>query len=119
MSKSDSIWIAFPNGGRIPAKLAGGTEKKVGPHEPVKVPGDYGRSLVDDRFAYEAEEPKKMSTKKGGTRQGDNSAAIADLEGQLADLKVKAAAEADLAEKGKLEAEVAEIENKLEEAKKD
>jgi hypothetical protein len=118
MSKSDNIWIAFPNGGRIPAKLAGGTEKKVGPHEPVTVPGDYGRSLIEDRFAYEAEGPKKASGKKGGSQQVDNSAVIARMEGQLADIKAKAAAEADLAEKGRLEAEVAEVEKKLEAARK-
>lgn len=55
MSKSSTMYIAFPNGGIIPAKLVDETERRVGPHEAVKVPRDYGESLVTDRFAYETD----------------------------------------------------------------
>ncbi len=51
MSKK-TITIAFPRGGIIPAAVLSIKEDKVcSPHEPVKVPTDYGQHLIDDRFA--------------------------------------------------------------------
>jgi hypothetical protein len=59
MSKSETMWVAFPNGGILPKDVTKSEERKVGPHEAVRVPRAYGKHLVDDRFAYETEEPKK------------------------------------------------------------
>lgn len=54
MAKSDTMTIAFPNGGILPRDVTGGDERPVGPHEVVDVPRSYGEHLVSDRFAYEA-----------------------------------------------------------------
>lgn len=52
MAKTDTMTIAFPNGGILPRDVTGGDEQSVGPHEPVEVPRAYGEHLVADRFAY-------------------------------------------------------------------
>lgn len=54
MAKSDTMTIAFPNGGILPRDVTGGEEQKVGPHEAVEVPRVYGEHLVADHFAYPA-----------------------------------------------------------------
>lgn len=104
----NSMWVAFPHGGIIPADVAGGAEKKVGPHEAVSVPRTYGEHLVHDRFAYEADEPKKRKVK---TPSADETAAV---EKQIADLVAKAASTTDTIEKDKLEAEADELRKTLE-----
>lgn len=76
MSKSETMWVAFPNGGILPKDITKSEERKVGPHEPVRVPLAYGKHLIEDRFAYEAEEPKKAKVERGGGSKLD----IAKLE---------------------------------------
>ncbi|MFN4098155.1 MAG: hypothetical protein ACK4GT_00125 [Pararhodobacter sp.] len=73
--------IAFPRGGRIPAGIAGKEEKKCGPHEPVTVPAEYGRHVVEDRFAYEV---KGRSSAKAAT-ETRGAAEIARLEKAVRD----------------------------------
>lgn len=54
LTKEDTIRIAFPNGGKLPASVIGGkTERVVPPHQGVNVPRRYGEHLIADRFAYE------------------------------------------------------------------
>lgn len=94
--------IAFPRGGRIPAGIAGKEEKKCGPHEPVTVPAEYGRHVVEDRFAYEVKGrlSAKTAIETGGAAEiarlekvaKDANEALARAEGDEA----KAAAEAAL-----------------------
>ena len=114
MSKSDSISIAFSHGGILPASITGGTERRVGPHEPVRVPRSYGEHLIADRFAYEAEAPKKKADPVAAALQKQ----LQDLEARLVDGRAALAAATDLADKGRLEAEVAELEAELERLKK-
>ncbi len=56
-----TMFIALASGG-ILAAAAMGTENdiEVGPHEAVEVPEDYGRHLIHDKFAYEAEAPEAV-----------------------------------------------------------
>jgi hypothetical protein len=104
MSKSDTMFIAFPNGGILPAGIAGPGERKIGPHEPVRVPNAYGEHLLADRFAYEAEAPKKAARKpEDGGKPADLFAledAVKAAEAAVAaasDDDAKTAAEAELA----------------------
>ena len=76
MSKSDSMFIAFQFGGTIPGSVLGGKDRKVGPHEAVKVPRDYGDSLVADRFAYETD----PSTAKARTARPQEAGDLAERE---------------------------------------
>ena len=62
MAKSDTMLIAFPNGGILPCEVTGGDERAVPPHEPVEVPTAYGQHLVDDRFAYKPKPASKKSS---------------------------------------------------------
>lgn len=107
MSKPDTMYIAFPFGGILPADVTGTQERKVLPHEPVKVPRTYGRQLVDDRFAYEADPPAPAKKNAGGKGQ-----AVA-LEARLAELRKAAEAAADQAEKDRLAADIVAAEGEL------
>ncbi|MDG4895564.1 hypothetical protein P9272_18500 [Mesorhizobium sp. WSM4976] len=115
---SKSIWIAFRNGGIIPAAVAGGKEKKVGPHEPVEVPESYGQHLIDDRFAYKAEKPAatkpaKDQVGRGARQDAGKAARAAELTGTIDDLKKAVEAASDLEAKTKLSAELAAAEDEL------
>ncbi|WFP74504.1 hypothetical protein [Mesorhizobium sp. WSM4906] len=115
---SKSIWVAFRNGGIIPAAVAGGKEKKVGPHEPVEVPESYGQHLIDDRFAYKAEKPAAPKSAKDqggkGARQDTAKAArAAELAATIDDLKKAVDAASDLEAKTKLAADLAAAEDEL------
>ncbi|CUX40508.1 conserved hypothetical protein [Agrobacterium deltaense Zutra 3/1] len=99
MSKK-TMSIAFPRGGIIPAAVLSLKEDKVcSPHEPVKVPIEYGQHLVDDRFAVAVTGKSSDSDEKSET-----------------DAAVKKKAEADAAAKKKLE-DIAAAEKKVENAK--
>lgn len=93
MSK-ETMLIAFPNGGILPADITGGAERRVGPHEAVEVPFAYGDHLVNDRFAYEAKPPRK-------------SAARAKLEKRIAELQAGLDRATKPEDKAKLEGEIA------------
>lgn len=80
MSKPETMWVAFPNGGILPKDITKSKERPVGPHEAVRVPRTYGQHLVDDRFAYEAEEPKKAKAEGGGKQKAE----ITELEKSVA-----------------------------------
>lgn len=108
MSK-ETMWIAFPNGGILPAAITGDKDKEVPAHEPVPVPADYGKHLVHDRFAYEAK-PKGKATKASG---GDSAEARQRLEATLAGLRKKVDEAQDVAEKAKLAEQVAAVEKKI------
>ena len=103
MSKSDTMFIAFPNGGVIPASITGGKDRKVAPHEAVKVPKNYGDSLVEDRFAY-ATDPetakaatasRKASADDLGEREASLKKAETDVAGREAAVKTAEAALSD------------------------
>ncbi|WP_420415120.1 hypothetical protein [Roseibium sp.] len=69
MSRKTKL-IAFPGGGIIPSVLNDGKgDKEIPPHEPVRVPFEYGESLINDRFAVEVTQPeaKKPRKKKAAT----------------------------------------------------
>ena len=106
MAKSDTIFIAFKNGGRLPKEITGGEEKVVPPHEAVRVPRTYGESLIEDRFAYLTEAQKKApsspttSKPEGGPDRAALEDAVAQAELDLAtatDDDAKSAAELSLA----------------------
>lgn len=95
MSKPETMWIAFPNGGILPKDVTKSEERKVGPHEAVRVPRTYGQHLVDDHFAYEAEEPKKAKAEGGGKQvQKPDLAKLQDVVAQ-AEAAVAGAAEGE------------------------
>ena len=110
---SKSIWIAFRNGGIIPATIAGGKEKNVGPHEPVEVPEGYGQHLVDDRFAYKAEKPAAPKGGKGARQDAAKAARAAELTAAIDDLKKAVEGASDLEAKTKLAADLAKAEDEL------
>ncbi len=129
MSKTSTMYIAFPNGGIIPTKLADGKERKVGPHEAVKVPRDYGESLVSDRFAYETDpaaaktarnarlsEPDAHSVREAALKKAEadiaaRETAVKTAEAALAEREATVAkAEADIAAR---EAEAKTVESAL------
>ncbi|MEP3049422.1 MAG: hypothetical protein ABJL55_16360 [Roseibium sp.] len=57
-----TLLIAFPLGGIIAAEIANKKEDvQVDPHEPVRVPVEYGESLIADKFAYEAQPKGKQA----------------------------------------------------------
>lgn len=108
MSKSDTMHIAFPNGGILPASVTGGKETSVPPHEAVKVPRTYGEHLVHDRFAYEAEAPK--ARKKAGPTP---DTLIADLETQIEHKRKALEDEPDAERRASIEKEIAFHEDQL------
>lgn len=111
---SKKICIAFRHGGIIPATVLGTEEdKRLNAHEPIEVPASYGQSLIDDRFAYEAEPEKK----KGKSKSGDDGAAakaakVAEAQ-HKADAARAALATADMADKPAAETALAEAEAEL------
>ena len=107
MSKTDTMFIAFPHGGILPAEIAGGKDRPVGPHDPVRVPSTYGKSLVEDRFAYIAEPPRKASAAQ------PKPSAIDELEARLETARKAVGGASDLEQKGRLEAEVSSIEAEI------
>ena len=94
MSKSDTMWIAFPNGGNLPASIAGGKERSIPAREPVKVPRTYGEQLTGDRFAYETEAPKKPTTVE--RQDAARKAALDEMQAK-ADAAARAQADAEAA----------------------
>lgn len=108
MSKPDTMYIAFPFGGILPAEVTGAQERKVTPHEPVKVPRTYGRQIVDDRFAYETDPPAPAKKKDAGGKEP-----AAAPEARLAELRRAAEAATDQAEKDRLAGEIAALEGEL------
>lgn len=116
MSK-ETMTIAYRNGGILPAEIAGGKERRIAPHEPVKVPRSYGEHLVHDRFAYEVDGRKKATARKASSEQVD-PAGVDDLKKHLSDLQEKIAIEGDLDAKAKLETEAAELSARIDAAEK-
>jgi hypothetical protein len=111
MSKSDTMYIAFSHGGRLPSSVTGEPkERKVPPHEAVRVPRAYGEHLVHDKFAYEAEAPKKKVDAGRGKR-------LQDIEAQIAQVRQAVEDAADAAEKERLERDLAALEQDLAVAK--
>lgn len=80
MSSKETVHIAFPYGGILPAGIAGEKDRPVGPHEPVRVPKSYGDSLVEDRFAYVAEPKKKPREKSEKPDLGALEQAVKQVE---------------------------------------
>lgn len=121
MSKKN-IWISFPQGGIIPKEIVGKTEDlHVEAHKAVSVPERYGRHLIDDRFAVEAEpapvtKDDKVAEKKAAEKKAadDKAAAIAAAEKDVADAKALVEAAADDAAKTEAAALLADAEAKLE-----
>lgn len=94
MATTKTMSIAFPRGGLLPAALMKKkTDVAVPPHEPVDVPFEYGKQLVDDKFAYDASELAAANAKLADA-QAAVDAATAKL--AAADDASKAAAEAEL-----------------------
>lgn len=102
MSKSSTMFIAFPNGGILPADIAGGKETPVAAHEPVRVPRSYGEHLVSDRFAYETEAPKR--------KQNGGDARAAEIAARIDALRADLLAAADDAEKERIAREIEALE---------
>lgn len=124
MSKTAMMTIAMPQGGLLDkAAMKTEADVPVQPHQIVDVPEAYGRTLVDNRFAYEAEKPKasKAGKAKGvddGKAAAEQAAAIAAAEKDVEDAKVKlAAAGDDMVAKQEAEAELAAAETALSHAK--
>lgn len=66
--------ITFPRGGVLPAAIVGGDkDKTIPPHEPVRVPSDYGQSLIDDKFAVEAVAKSEKAPDKKKTSNDDGT----------------------------------------------
>lgn len=114
---SKKICIAFRHGGIIPAAVLGAEEDKpLNAHEPFEVPAAYGRSLIDDRFAYEAQ-PEKKKGKEKPVDATDAKAAAIDAAQQKVDAAQAALAAADMVDKPAAEAKLAEAERELAAAK--
>lgn len=111
---SKTMFIAYRHGGIVPASVAGKPDQKVAAHEAVEVPVAYGRSLVDDRFAYEVEpRKKKHKAKPADTKDGDK--VLSDLEAAVDAAKAKLA-NADLVDQEAAAAELASAEKALADA---
>lgn len=104
MSSKETMWVAFPNGGIIPASITGGKDRAVNAHEPIKVPAEYGEHLVHDRFAYKAEAPSRSG--KGG--KGDKSA-VDPVTLKLADLQAQKAAATTDEDRARIDGEIADL----------
>ncbi len=106
MSKKN-IWISFPQGGIIPKAVIGKDEDlHVEAHKAVSVPERYGRHLIEDRFAVEAE-PQPVTK--------DDKAADKKAAAEKKAAEEKAAAEKKAAEE--LAAAIAAAEKDVDEAK--
>lgn len=104
MSSKETMWIAFPNGGIIPASITGEKDRAVDAHDPVKVPSEYGQHLVHDRFAYEAEAPNR----KGKAGKGGKSA-VDSVTLKLADLQAQKAAATTDEDRARIDGEIAAL----------
>ena len=121
MSKK-SIWISFPQGGIIPKEILGADEDRhVEAHKAVPVPERYGRHLITDRFAVEAEPEKsaskdeKVAEKKAAA--AEKAAAIAAAEKDVNEAKALVENAADDAAKGEAQQLLDDAEAKLAELK--
>lgn len=122
MMSKKNIWISFPQGGIIPKQIVGKTEDlHVEAHKAVSVPERYGRHLIDDRFAVEAEpapvtKDDKVAEKKAAAERKaaeDKAAAISAAEKDVADAEALVEAAADDAAKTEAAALLADAEAKL------
>lgn len=116
MSKK-SIWISFPQGGIIPKEILSADEDRhVEAHKAVSVPERYGRHLITDRFAVEAEPEKpgpkdeKAAEKKAAA---ERKAAIAAAEKDVDEAKAIVENAADDAAKGEAQRLLDDAEAKL------
>lgn len=87
-----SIWISFPQGGIIPKEILGADEDRhVEAHKAVSVPERYGRHLITDRFAVEAEPEKPASKDEKAAKKkaaaAEKAAAIAAAEKDVNEAK--------------------------------
>lgn len=107
---SKKICIAFRHGGIIPAAVLGVKEDKpLNAHEPFEVPSAYGQSLINDRFAYEAQ----LEKKKGKDKSDDVANKAIEAAQQKVDAAKTALASADMADKPAAEAVLAQTEAEL------
>lgn len=92
---SSKIGIAFFSGGIIPAAiLKKDKDVRVGPHEAIDVPADYGQHLIADRFAYAKDFEKPAKAPK---KEPTSAAELAAAEQAVTDAKAKLdAADGDL-----------------------
>lgn len=105
--KSDTMKIAFPNGGILPRDITGGEERAVSAHEAVEVPRAYGEHLISDRFAYEAKPARKSKAEIAA------EAARSKLEQQLAGLREAHAKADSQVAKDKIAEKIASAEKQL------
>jgi predicted lipid-binding transport protein (Tim44 family) len=109
MSRKTKL-IAFPGGGIIPSEINDGKgDKEIPPHEPVRVPIEYGDSLINDRFAVEV--PQTEMKKKPANKK---TAADPDIEA----LKTKVAQAEKAVAAAKTDETKAKAQEFLDEAKK-
>lgn len=112
---SKKIWIALPLGGLL-ARAAMGTEKdvEVPPHKPVAVPVAYGQSLIENRFAIEAEAETAKKGGNSGKQASGTPDAIAAAETAVSEAKaaVEAAGD-DMVAKADAEAKLKAAEDAL------
>lgn len=83
MSKVETIQIMFPNGGIIPKAFSkSGKDLNVAPMAGISVPADYGRQLIDDKFAMQfdtSEGGVVVKTEKETKTSAKDKKALADL----------------------------------------
>jgi len=93
MSRKTKL-IAFPGGGIIPSEINDGKgDKEIPPHEPVRVPIEYGDSLINDRFAVEVPQSEAKKPRNKKTAAKPNIAALKNKVAQAE--KAVAAAKTD------------------------
>jgi hypothetical protein len=93
MSRKTKL-IAFPGGGIIPSEINDGKgDKEIPPHEPVRVPIEYGDSLINDRFAVEVPQSEAKKPRNKKTAADPNIAALKNKVAQAE--KAVAAAKTD------------------------
>lgn len=107
MAKSDTMMIAFPNGGILPRDVTGGKERPVSAHEAVEVPRAYGQHLVEDHFAYEAKPARKSKAEVAA------AAECTKLEKQLAELRENQGKASSQDAKARIGEKIADIERRL------
>lgn len=110
MAKSDTMTIAFPNGGILPRDVTGDVEHVVGPHEAVEVPRAYGEHLTTDRFAYEVK-PDRPNKVDGSAREKQ--------ERHISSLRAAREKAVDQGEKDKIADKIVAAEKKLAEIQAD
>lgn len=116
MSKKN-IWISFPQGGIIPKEILGADEDRhVEAHKAVSVPERYGRHLITDRFAVEAEPEKPASKDEKSAEKkaaAEKAAAIAAAEKDVDEAKALVENAADDTAKTEAQQLLADAEAKL------